>query len=340
MRRWITTAPSWQPVRPVGLSRCSIFSPSSFSHLLTTLGYYYTITNSDRTIKIYNVSENAYELQATLTGHHEGPVWQVSWAHPKFGVLLASCSFDGSVWIHREARPREWTVVHAARNLHESSVNSVAFGPSEYGLLLAAASADGRVSVLQHDPETQTWVVDYLQDCPMGVNAVSWAPSGAFYDASPEQADVPEMPRLVTAGCDHTIRFWMRQGAEGGGTAAAAAAGEWVLDESVVLGTEVAHSDWVRDVAWAPVLVPNQNMVASGSEDGTVIVWKQQQGTNEWKPTLLHTFDATVWRVSWSVTGHLLAVSSGDSNVTLWKAGLDGAWSQVGEVPADESPQT
>ena len=28
----------------------------------------------------------------TLTGH-EGPVWQVSWAHPKFGALLASCSF-------------------------------------------------------------------------------------------------------------------------------------------------------------------------------------------------------------------------------------------------------
>ena len=25
---------------------------------------------------------------------HDGAVWQVSWAHPKFGVLLASASFD------------------------------------------------------------------------------------------------------------------------------------------------------------------------------------------------------------------------------------------------------
>jgi protein transport protein SEC13 len=41
-------------------------------------------SSSDRTIKIYNVSEDSSELSATLQGH-EGPVWQVSWAHPKFG---------------------------------------------------------------------------------------------------------------------------------------------------------------------------------------------------------------------------------------------------------------
>ena len=41
-------------------------------------------SSSDRTIKIYNISEDASELSATLQGH-EGPVWQVSWAHPKFG---------------------------------------------------------------------------------------------------------------------------------------------------------------------------------------------------------------------------------------------------------------
>ena len=30
-------------------------------------------------------------------GRHEGPVWQVSWAHPMFGNLLASCSYDRKV---------------------------------------------------------------------------------------------------------------------------------------------------------------------------------------------------------------------------------------------------
>jgi hypothetical protein len=43
------------------------------------------------------------------------PLWQVSWAHPRFGVMLASCSYDGSVLIHTESPPGVWTVVHAHR---------------------------------------------------------------------------------------------------------------------------------------------------------------------------------------------------------------------------------
>lgn len=31
----------------------------------------------------------------------------------------------------------------------------------------------------------------------------------------------------------------------------------------------------------------------------------------------------TVWRVSWSITGSILAVSSGENKVTLWKESLD-----------------
>jgi protein transport protein SEC13 len=280
--------------------------------------------HTDRTVKIYNVSDTSYELSATLQGH-QGPVWQVSWAHPKFGVLLASCSFDGSVQIHKEGRAREWALIHAANQLHESSVNGVAFGPHEMGLAVAAASSDGRVSVVTHQPEQQTWSIEYLDVCPMGVNAVSWAPSGAYYNK--DAPDAPEMSRLVAAGCDNTIHFWICPEQKG----------EWKPHTAAVLGKEVAHSDWVRDVAWAPSLVPNVNVVASCSEDGSVIVWKQQDGdASVWEPTLLHTFDAPVWRVSWSVTGHLLAVSSGDSNVTLWKAELDGVWSKVSSVEQEE----
>lgn len=33
---------------------------------------------------------------------HTGPVWQVAWAHPKFGQILASCSYDGKVIIWKE----------------------------------------------------------------------------------------------------------------------------------------------------------------------------------------------------------------------------------------------
>lgn len=276
-------------------------------------------SSSDRTIKVYNVSETSYELSATLQGH-EGPVWQLSWSHPKFGVILASCGFDGSVLIHRETRPRDWTLLHAARLLHESSVNGIAFCPHEYGLMVAAASSDGRVSVLTHQSDN-SWAVEYIQDNPLGVNAVSWAPHGAYYDESENaegSAAAVEYPRLVTGGCDNRIRFWVQQ-----------ESGQWQEDSSATVSKELSHSDWVRDVAWAPSILPNVNVVASCSEDQTVLIWTQNGRTAEWQPTLLHTFDSPVWRVSWSVTGHMLAVSSGDNEVTLWKAGIDGVWQQM-----------
>jgi protein transport protein SEC13 len=36
---------------------------------------------------------------------HTAPVWQVSWAHPSFGTLIASCSYDSRVYIWKEIQP-------------------------------------------------------------------------------------------------------------------------------------------------------------------------------------------------------------------------------------------
>lgn len=239
-------------------------------------------------------------------------------------VILASCSFDGSVLIHRETRPRDWTLLHAARHLHESSVNSVAFCPHEYGLRVAAASSDGRVSILTHQPDN-SWSTDYITDNPLGVNSVSWAPMGAYSgESSTTDAVTPtDHPRLVTGGCDNRIRFWVEQ----------PETGQWVEDPSCPVSKAIGHSDWVRDVAWAPPIIPNVNMVASCSEDRTVLIWTQKGQSQEWEATPLHTFGGPVWRLSWSTkTGHILAVSSGDSDVSLWKKGIDGKWYQMESI--------
>ena len=42
----------------------------------------------------------------SIACRHEGPVWQVAWAHPKFGSILASCSYDGSVIIWQEDKQK------------------------------------------------------------------------------------------------------------------------------------------------------------------------------------------------------------------------------------------
>ncbi|KAK7915750.1 hypothetical protein WMY93_011511 [Mugilogobius chulae] len=79
--------------------------------------------SSDRTVKIFDVRNGGQILVADLRGH-EGPVWQVAWAHPMFGNVLAS-------------------------------LNSVCWGPYEFGLILACGSSDGAISLLTFTGDQQ-----------------------------------------------------------------------------------------------------------------------------------------------------------------------------------------
>jgi len=56
-----------------------------------------------------------------------------------------------------------------------------------------------------------------------------------------------------------------------------------------------------------------------------VIVWAEKPG-GSWQPVLLKDFGVPAWRVSWSTTGNILAVSDANSSVTLWKEAMDGQW--------------
>ena len=68
---------------------------------------------------------NASSLPFHIRPHHRhsGAVWQVCWAHPKFGNIIASCSYDKRVMIWKEEQNRQWAVVwdSAQFNVHDSS---------------------------------------------------------------------------------------------------------------------------------------------------------------------------------------------------------------------------
>jgi protein transport protein SEC13 len=105
--------------------------------------------------------------------------------------------------------------------------------------------------------------------------------------------------------------------------------GNWQL-ESTLEG----HSDWVRDVKWAPNVGLSSQTIASCSQDKTCILWVQQAGSTKWEKKLLKAekFPEALWRVSWSLAGNLLAVSGGDNKVYLFKQKLDGSWEQQSEL--------
>lgn len=90
------------------------------------------------------------------------------------------------------------------------------------------------------------------------------------------------------------------------------------------------HTDWVRDVAWAPSILP-KSYIASGSQDKNVIIWTADSPSGPWTKKVL-PMENVVWRVSWSLSGNVLAVSTGDNKVTLWKETLKGEWEKVSSV--------
>lgn len=289
--------------------------------------------SSDRSIKIFQIDRSgSHRLEATLKGH-EGPVWQVAWAHPtRHGrPLLASASHDGRVIIWIEDSPGMWRQYYEY-SWHASSVNSVAFAPSEYGLIFACASSDGFVSIctqLQDGTWDERRVSESLDGAahthPLGANSVCWAPavsSGGLW--MPERATPPPMT-IVTGGCDHLVKVWKLD----------ESAGNWVMAGKPLKG----HREMVRSVAWAPNVGLPRSIIASAGQDKKVMIWSQEieaeAGSQEWSVTELPAFSAPVWSVNWSPTGSVLGVAFGDDNVTLWKEELDGSWKNVTNVAAE-----
>ncbi|KAL8781879.1 MAG: hypothetical protein Q9194_000072 [Teloschistes cf. exilis] len=264
--------------------------------------------SSDKTIKIFEIDGENHKLTETLRGH-EGAVWCVSWAHPKYGNILASSSYDGKVLIWREQNA-QWSKV-ADFHHHNASVNIVNWSPHESGCLLACASSDGRVSVLEFNEGN--WAHVMIDAHGPGVNAVSWAPAmvpGSLVSSKPE---LGAQRRFATGGSDCLVKIW-----------------DWSQEQSsYVHALDLhGHTDWVRDVAWAPTVL-QKSYIASASQDKTVRIWTSDPAhPNEWKSTVLN-FDAVLWRVSWSLSGNVLAVSGGDNKVSLWKENLKGEWDCV-----------
>jgi protein transport protein SEC13 len=130
-----------------------------------------------------------------------------------------------------------------------------------------------------------------------------------------------------------------------------------------------AHSDWVRDVAWAPNIgLPGEYIATCGqvspsgcdfsflpesvadgwlalaypAQDRTVQIHFRPSPTSAWTSTKLlphgsdnpdPLFPDAVWRVSWSLAGNVLAVACADGKVTLWKEVIGGkGWECVNEM--------
>lgn len=272
-------------------------------------GIYLATCSSDRTVHIYSLTSNPPVLSASLTGH-EGPVWMVAWAHPKFGAALASASFDGKAIVWKSASNGVWqpsTIITA----HNASVNAVAWAPHETGTAaVATAGSDGNIFITS-SAGGASWrkPAQIGADAkgtvhPMGVLGISFAP----------MASAEENPLLASCGCDGSVKVWR-----------SAAAGQVTADWSLT-ATLRDHNDWVRDVAFSPDAGSAYYVLASCSQDKSVIVRRIKRDAvgaagATWESSKPVVFAEPVFRLSWNPSGTSLLVTTGDSNAFLLSQG-------------------
>ncbi|KAH8116200.1 WD40 repeat-like protein [Phellopilus nigrolimitatus] len=123
-------------------------------------------------------------------------------------------------------------------------------------------------------------------------------------------------------------------------------------------GGEAAYA--VTSVAWAPSCGRSFHLVATGSHDGHVRVWKVRPpplapaggddderdggvGSDEqWSAGLVAEFDdhkSSVGRVEWNVTGTVLSSSGNDGRVRLWKQTVGGVWRTAGHISVEQAAE-
>ena len=165
---------------------------------------------------------------------HVGSVYKLSWAHPEFGQILASCSADGDVNIYEEQidrNNRKLRQFPKKGRLVDSrvAVKDLSFAPRHQGLKLATCSEDGKVRVYESSNlmDLGEWPLSQEFSLEESCNTFCW-------NSSPFEA-----PMLVV-GAGSAVQLWEYQEAQR----------RWHMLHTLPV---VHHVDWAPQVVEATI---------------------------------------------------------------------------------------
>ncbi|KAG8710607.1 hypothetical protein FRC09_021015 [Ceratobasidium sp. 395] len=136
--------------------------PSTHADLITDTVYDYhglklATAGIDQKIKIWKLNELTGVWSMTDEWKaHDAPVAKVAWAHPEYGTLIASCSYDRTVKIWEDARgvpdaPSGSSKFQLRATLTEArgTVRAVDFAPAAFGLKLVTVASDNFIRIYE-----------------------------------------------------------------------------------------------------------------------------------------------------------------------------------------------
>lgn len=323
-------------------------------------GHRLALSSTDHTIQIWDLSpDGTYRLTSKFRSH-SGSVWKVTWAHPEFGQILATCSLDRTAIIWEEVldtstnQPSSHWAKRATLVDSRTSLTDIRFAPKHLGLMLVACATDGHVRIYEAPDITNLsqWSLRDEFNCKMACSSITWNQSrihAPMLAVGSDDANNPS-PKVLIYEYDEHARRWMKA-------------------DAVASATDPVH-----DLSFAPYIGRSYHLLGIASKNVQIVTIKMQSSDNHHHHHRLHQsshqpmqqhqhhrqqtstvpqqqqqhqvgttsrfeiktvaqFDdhlSQVWRVSWNITGTILASSGDDGTVRMWKSNYLDNWKPLG----------
>ena len=120
---------------------------------------------------------------------HIGPIYKLSWSHPSFGPILASCGFDKKVNLFNIAQNNKLEKIYE-HEIHENCVKTLKFSPSSNNLLLVSGDLNGNIVTCEY--LNKDFILKKTFGHDFGVNSIDFLDDNNF----------------ITCGNDNKIKIW------------------------------------------------------------------------------------------------------------------------------------
>lgn len=286
-------------------------------------GRYLATASADQHIRVFHLDDSDANQQWVLQSvwrAHSSSVSAVDWAAPQYGRLLATTGLDRVVriWEENESNDRSqeksWSCL-ATLNDARGPLYHLAWAPAHSGLRLATIAGDGilRIYEASQPQDLRAWslerevVVLDMQNTKIHVLQSSFCLAWCQARFAPET--------LAVGALDRVVIYRQKENVNGTNT-----------EGLVAIGQLPGHTALVRSVAWAPAIGRSYHLVATGSKDGKVRIFKiteSEKSNQDIEVELVSEnsdHNGEVWSVAWNITGTILSSTGEDGKVRLWKA--------------------